>query len=244
MKPVVFAGPSIYGLPAASFEGIDLRPPAIRGDLLAAMRDGAERIGLVDGGFEGAPSVWHKEILAALDAGIWVLGASSMGALRAAECAAFGMTGIGAVFESYHCGMRVSDADVAMQHAPAELDYMPLTVALVDAEAGAAAMCASGCADAAEAALLVASARALHFKERTWQAIVAGAGLQEHRARPLLDQFLTGMPSQKREDAAALLAAITGTRPPLPAKTFAFASTLFWAGLRAEHRRPSNSNGS
>ena len=96
--PVVFAGPSVHGLGRHNLAGLDLRPPAGRGAILRAAADGAPAIGLIDGIYESEPAVWHKEILYALGRGIPVLGAASMGALRAAECAAFGMKGIGSIF--------------------------------------------------------------------------------------------------------------------------------------------------
>ena len=96
LMKVLFAGPSVYGLDL-DLSGIVLRHPAKQGDVIAAVRDGATAIGLVDGYFGGAAAVWHKEILYALSLGVRVLGASSMGALRAAECAAYGMEPIGEV---------------------------------------------------------------------------------------------------------------------------------------------------
>jgi len=51
------------------------------------------------GYFEIVPTVWHKEILWAMDRGIHVYGGASIGALRAAELADFGMTGIGQIYE-------------------------------------------------------------------------------------------------------------------------------------------------
>ena len=70
-------------------------------------------IGIIDGGFEYTAPVWHKEILYALSAGTRVLGAASMGALRAAECHSFGMTGVGSIFKEYRDGTRIDDSDVA-----------------------------------------------------------------------------------------------------------------------------------
>ena len=88
MKPVVFLGPSLPGAAARMILDADYRPPAQRGDILGAARDGARLIGLVDGFFHGVPAVWHKEILFALEQGAQVWGAASMGALRAAELTA------------------------------------------------------------------------------------------------------------------------------------------------------------
>ena len=54
-----------------------------------------DAIGIVDGFFHQQPSVWHREILYALSQGVPVFGGASMGALRAAELADYGMTGVG-----------------------------------------------------------------------------------------------------------------------------------------------------
>ncbi len=62
------------------------------------MEAGYRTLLLIDGYFHQVPSVQHKEILYALHQGLAVFGCSSMGALRAAELADFGMVGIGRVF--------------------------------------------------------------------------------------------------------------------------------------------------
>src|SRR5262249_29172169 len=91
MSTVLFAGPSIFGFDLRSTQDFSICPPAVCGDILKAVRGGARTIGLVDGLFGSERSVWHKEILVALSDGVRVLGASSMGALRAVECDQFGM---------------------------------------------------------------------------------------------------------------------------------------------------------
>src|SRR5262249_51777670 len=106
MTVVVFIGPSLSRVDAlARFPGIVVDPPAARGDLYRAARS-ATPVVLVDGLFDSVRSVWHKEILWALAHGVRVLGASSMGALRAAECAAFGMEPIGVIAHDYLHGRR------------------------------------------------------------------------------------------------------------------------------------------
>ena len=82
-----FLGPS---LPAAQARGFRLFPPARQGDVWRALELGARAIALIDGVFESQPSVWHREILDALDAGVPVFGGASMGALRAAELHGWG----------------------------------------------------------------------------------------------------------------------------------------------------------
>ncbi len=173
---VLFAGPSLWGV-SYDRTGLDVRPPARQGDLHRAVVEGADAIGLIDGVFGFVPSVWHKEILFALKSGVRVMGAASLGALRAAECASFGMEVVGSIASSYADGSRIEDADVCLVHAPAELDFMPLTEPLVDVEATVAAMLQAGLASAGEAEALLAAARTLYFADRTIEALTSTAGL-------------------------------------------------------------------
>lgn len=170
---VVFVGPSAHGLPDEHFAGLERRPPARRGDLPEAGRAGAKAILLVDGAFGDAPTVSHKEILGLLAQGIRVGGAASLGAIRAAECAPFGMAGVGEIFQDYASGRRTSDADVMLCHAPDELRYAPVSVSLVDLEASLRALPANALT-LAEIATLLARARALHFSMRTLRQVAEG----------------------------------------------------------------------
>ena len=163
---IVFAGPSIHGV-SADFRGIALRPPAVQGDLLGAMREGANVLGLIDGAFEATASVWHKEILFALSEGVAVVGGASMGALRAAECAFFGMEAVGEIAQLLLSGECDDDALVAITHGPAELAYPPLTEALVDCEATIAEMAHTGAISLGDAERARQVARSMHYKIRT-----------------------------------------------------------------------------
>lgn len=225
-RTVVFAGPSIHGVDPALLEDMVVVPPAGRGDILCALADGAEVIGLIDGLFDTQPSVWHKEILYALSRGVPVLGAASMGALRAAECAAFGMIGIGGIYEDYAAGRRVADADVGVAHAPAELGYQPVSVALVDVEATLAAMLQSGRIRDALHERFLARARTLHFKERTWDAVLGTD------AAELLECALAH-PSRKTADAVLMLQRLRRGRIKRPAP-FALNLTGYLANLADE----------
>ena len=147
----LFAGPSLYGDIVAgriaAAPDVVCRGPAAQGDVAAAVLDGATAIGLVDGRYEDVAAPWHKEILFALSEGVAVYGGGSLGALRAAECAHFGMIGVGEIFARYMSGDLVDDSAVAQLHAPAELDYLPLTEALVNVEATIRRLAARGLID-------------------------------------------------------------------------------------------------
>lgn len=221
MSSVVFLGPS---LPADAVPaGVLALPPAGQGDVMRAVRDrGATAIGLIDGVFRDRPAVWHKEILWALDRGVRVLGAASMGALRAAECAPFGMQPVGRIAQSFVAGRFApfddafqDDDEVAVQHAPDAAGFAPLSDALVDLRATLAAACSAGAIDADRRDALLGAMKALPFPHRTLAALTAREpGIAVHHVR------------QKALDAQALLAALRDPAPPAP--PFAFARTLTW----------------
>jgi hypothetical protein len=126
---VAFLGPS---LPAREAKGFHLLPPARQGDVWRAIALRPRAIALIDGVFESQPSVWHQEILDALDAGIPVIGGASMGALRAAELHTLGMAGAGRIFRWYRDGTVIDDSEVALLHGGAEHGFRPLTVPQVN----------------------------------------------------------------------------------------------------------------
>jgi hypothetical protein len=230
MTTIIFAGPSIHGLDLTPFNAFEFRPPAAAGDILKAVHDGVEAIGLIDGIFGDTAAVWHKEILYALTKGIAVYGAASMGALRAAECAPFGMTGIGSIFEDYASGMRTSDADVALAHAPQELGFRPITLALVDAEATIEAMARTR--PEADYSALFLSARAIHFSRRTWKTIVRGAGAEGDEASQLVEALRRREQHRKRNDAKLLLEhMLCRTGKPAGPPTWKFQNTVFFQAL-------------
>lgn len=203
---VVFAGPSIYGADL-DFTDIELRAPAEQGDIERAVADGAKVVGLIDGHYQQVRSVWHKEILHALKLGVAVYGASSMGALRAAECHRFGMRPIGEIAEGYCAGRLYDDADVALLNGPAELNYCPLTEPLVDALATIKALLLAERISTSEGDCLTKAARSLFFADRTAETIVMEARLGT-RANAVLAAFLAHHVSLKTRDAAKLLTAV------------------------------------
>jgi hypothetical protein len=207
---VLFAGPSLFGVDwediAPDGSGIIRRGPACHGDITRAVVEGASAIGLVDGRFGDVAAVWHKELLYALEQGVHVFGAASMGALRAAECAAFGMIGIGTIFERYRCGDLEDDAAVALLHAPAELDYMPLTEAMVNVEATIHHLLQSGAVTHDLAARLEASARSLFYGDRTCLRILEHSGVAHGRqGKELADLLAQARLDVKQSDALLLV---------------------------------------
>jgi hypothetical protein len=230
----VFVGPTLPDAKSLVPPGIEIRGPAIHRDILVAVNEGATVIGLIDGRFQDVAPVWHKEILFALSNGVRVYGASSMGALRAAECAAFGMIGVGNIYAQYASGHRVDDADVAQIHGPPEMNYLSLSEPLVNVLATLDLLLSRHELADAEYRSLRASAERLFFKDRSYRTIVASANLPEQASVKHLEELLRfNAVNQKRLDALELLdtiAAAENTRRQAPVDWY-FASTTQWRNI-------------
>ena len=211
-RPILFVGPSLDR--SLIPDTIEARPPAICGDLAALLAHPPVAVGLIDGCFETAPTVWHKEILDLIAHGVPVAGAASLGALRAAELHTLGMIGVGRIFEAYADGRMQRDDAVLLSHAPAELGWQPITVSLVDAEA--ALQRAALPED--ERRQLQRIVRRMDFRMRTWRACLAEYRLRTGRCPTLGEAQLEALATAKRDDAHALVTMLTKGLPrPVPA---------------------------
>jgi hypothetical protein len=204
-KIIVFLGPSLEKETAEKILSAEYHPPAKRGDLLAAVHDGATIIGLIDGVFHQESAVAHREILAAVKKGVRVVGASSMGALRAAEMDTLGMVGIGAIYQMYKSGELESDDEVALVFDPSS--GLALSEPLINIRFTLKQAVEVGIIDTAAGDALLSSARSLFYPKRTYRAIVSGAGdaVDEETRERFLSWVTTCAVDQKREDAVAAL---------------------------------------
>ena len=132
MTSIVFVGPTLAPEEVAAAGDFICLPPVSQGDVYRAARSRPRAIGIIDGYFSGAPSVWHKEILWAISEGVPVFGSASMGALRAAELHSFGMRGVGRIFEAFRDGVLEDDDEVAVLHGPAEIGYLAASEPMVN----------------------------------------------------------------------------------------------------------------
>lgn len=167
---VVFLGPSLPKERAEEVLQADYRPPAKRGDIYQAARDGARVICLIDGVFFQECSVAHKEVIYALEAGARVLGASSMGALRAAELDVYGMEGIGSIYQAYRSGKLVSDDEVALTFDP--FSYAPTSEPLVNIRFNLDRAREKGIISEQSRERLFLAARRLYFPQRSYQSML------------------------------------------------------------------------
>jgi hypothetical protein len=186
---VVFLGPSLPADRARQILKADYRPPARRGDIYQAAESGASVICLIDGVFFQDCSVAHKEVLYALGRGCRVLGASSMGALRAAELDVYGMEGVGEIYMAYKKGDLVSDDEVALIFDPFTLQ--PLSEPLVNIRHNLRLACGRGIIDRKTEEVLLKIASELYFPDRSYKRIMEKAeGLLPAQELQPLEAFL------------------------------------------------------
>jgi TfuA protein len=206
-KPVIYLGPSLPLGIAQEVLDADYRPPIKRGDIEELLLSHSPSIiGIIDGLFFQSFSVSTKEILLALRKGITVLGASSMGALRAVELHPYGMKGIGHVFRMYKSGRIDADDEVGLVH---DEDGHPLSEPLVDIRFALQKAVEDRIISYQEKGYLVSTAKGLYFPERTYKRLFFIAQQEKKIPEEKLAQlqaYLQNKPqSVKRDDALLLL---------------------------------------
>jgi hypothetical protein len=230
VKRIVFLGPSLPVRDAKRLlPGADFRPPARQGDVFRAVDARPDVIVLIDGIFESAPSVWHHELIAAHASGITVLGASSMGALRAAELPGV-VKPIGEIARRFASGAWNDDAAVALLHADASQGYRALTVPWVNVWATARAARLS----ASQKRALCTVAEAQFYQARTWDSVLAALGW----STDLCARVLEARVDLKAQDARRALAAAAKIRARRPAVPAPFSSFVRRTRLDAQRVTP------
>ncbi|HZN15847.1 MAG TPA: TfuA-like protein [Acidimicrobiales bacterium] len=209
MSTVVFLGPSLPVDEARAIVDATYLPPARQSHVLdAVIHRAPTRIGLIDGEFFQSLSVWHKEILFAIERGVEVYGASSMGALRAAECSAFGMVGVGDIYDQYADGRLTDDDEVALLYEFEAGAYRRLTEPMVNVRATVGAAVAAGAIDDAVAQHTLVVAKGIYFQERTlarlWSDLIE-SGIPRSVVAVIGDVFASDYVDVKRNDAIKLL---------------------------------------
>ena len=180
---VVFIGPSLPLKEAKQILDADYHPPVARDDVAVLLDDPPQVIGIIDGVFHQQPAVSHKEILRALDAGITVVGGSSMGALRSAELDYAGMIGIGTVYQEYRDGIIESDDDVAIVFDPVTQEL--LCEALVSMNHNFQRAEAEGIINSREVRMLYETAKKIYYPQRNYPRVLNDADLDEDKKKKL-----------------------------------------------------------
>ncbi|MEZ0167513.1 TfuA-like protein [Microvirga sp. TS319] len=243
---VIFLGPSLERDAATDILNGCYLPPAEQGSVIAAVQRFSPRtIVLIDGSFASVPAVRHKELLWAISNGVQVIGAASIGALRAAELHEFGMAGHGFIYRWFRATIGADDDEVAVAMSPVEIGARPLSEALINIRMTLRSAALTGviCKDTQKS--LVEVARALDFRDRTYQKMfeVVETTRSAHicRSLPRLAEWIVDHSiNQKASDAQDLLTALSNRDPEVlpPSIKQPFRMTDAWladleaAGLR------------
>ena len=178
LPPIVYAGPSIRETEILEIcPGAEVRPPIRRGDL-GRDRDAGHSVFLIlDGVFMHHLPVSPREIAELLEeGGVTLAGASSMGALRAAECWPLGMLGMGCIYRLFRRGVLQSDDEVAVT-TDATDGHRALSVALINLRYGLRKAVRAGLLSLAQALEAIHQVESIYFPDRTWASIARATGL-------------------------------------------------------------------
>ncbi len=215
MPPVVFLGPSA---PASDILSVlphaTIRPPARRGDLYAYRILKHNLFLILDGSFGGVLAISPREVVDVATDGAVVVGASSMGALRAADCSPAGVVGVGVISRLFRTRRISSEDEVVVQYHE-ERPFPALTEPLINVRLAVRRAERKGLIATSDAEKIIAAAQSLHFTHRTWLRILKEA--ECHLSADTIT-FLRGV-DVKRADAvlaAKRIAEIYGIASYIP----------------------------
>jgi hypothetical protein len=210
MNTVVFAGPSLSGERIRAItSSVRIENPIRRGDMHRL--SGFDTFVILDGEFGQSLSVSPKELLDAIDSGKRVIGASSMGALRASELDCYGMIGIGWVYRRFARARVRRDDEVALVFSP--FDFKPVTIPMVCVEYWLEVLRAAGVLSPKESKTMSKVIGRIFFAERTEASLLKT--IASAFGSDTLDKMLehTGgcIPDIKALDAEEAIRAASGT---------------------------------
>ncbi|MGC9499277.1 TfuA-like protein [Streptomyces sp. WG7] len=221
-------------------------PPIRHGDLFDPRIAAGDTVVIIDGVYHHAPAVRHKEIIWTLARSVRVIGAASIGALRAAELRACGMIGLGAVWQAYADGVLEGDDEVAV--AQSAVDARACTWPLVRVRQVVGMARSRHVIDVEQAGRLTSALAEVYYAHRSLDAVKRITRRLAPSFDAWLDDALATDPhfgDVKRTDAlTAVHAALELDGPPtVPVPGLAWATRCFrqWANAFAvemtEHGR-------
>lgn len=202
-KIIIFTGPSISIEEASEILEAEYRNPIKRGDILEAIKESPDVIGIIDGVFHQQPAVSHREILEALNKGIVVVGGSSMGALRASELDELGMIGIGYVYQQYKTGAVESDDDVAVILNPQT--HEQLSDSLISMDYNLKKAHDTGIISDPELETLLEVSKSIFYPKRTYEKVFKESNIDENVIKSLKNYIQETGCDIKRKDAIEVL---------------------------------------
>lgn len=119
IKTIYFVGPSLYNARPDPLDNELWFGPARQGDVIKAyLEHTPETVCLIDGYLRRDFPTWVKELCYVMADGSRFVGASSIGAIRAAELHRYGAVGIGAIFSAYASGRVEAENYVVLEFHP------------------------------------------------------------------------------------------------------------------------------
>ncbi|MDL2271024.1 TfuA-related McrA-glycine thioamidation protein [Methanobrevibacter sp. OttesenSCG-928-I08] len=207
-KIIVYTGLSISHEEARSILDNDseneiiYKKPIKRGDILEDIKINPDIIVIIDGVFHQSPAVGHKEILEAIKRDILVVGASSMGALRASELDSLGMIGIGYVYNEYSNGNITSDDDVAVVLDPDTLEQLSEALVSINYILNQAEN--ENIINSAEKEEIIKITKSIYYPKRTYSNILKKVDLNDKKKDNLIS-FIRNSKDIKKEDSKKVL---------------------------------------
>ncbi len=220
MKIVVFCGPTISAAEVRkTIKDPVCLPIAGQGDVISALfnhRPGVMVI--IDGIFgEDGLSIWHKEILFALKSGVEVYGASSLGAVRAAELDSFGMKGFGEVYKYFKSDISSDDDEIAVKFEKRRGAYKKLSESMVNIRATFEKARKMKVIDADTCKALTCIAKSLFYSRRNFGTIfeeAQKAGLSKSRIEKIKKFASERFVDLQKKDALGLLETVAKLPEP------------------------------
>ena len=201
IPPVVYVGPTLAEQEVReALPGAEIRPPVRRGDLYRDRMLRHSIFVVIDGVFHQHEALPPREIIDVLGDGAWVVGASSMGALRAAECWPAGMQGVGSIYRLFRRGSLGSDDEVAVAFDPNE--GRRASVALINVRHAVSRAVRRRQVDRLLGSRLVKIAAESFYADRDWRTLLRRAGADDRNGR--LEAALSSY-DLKRADALTAL---------------------------------------
>ena len=227
MKITVFGGPTISEQEVKEIVKADYLPPVRHSDVVSLVRnDKPDVIVIFDGEIISYPTVWHNEIIEALNCGVKVYGAAGIGALRAVELHNFGMIGIGKIFAQYRDKLLEADSEVFVKYDRQGNSFVPLSKPMVNFRATFKAALSGNLIKEDEHEALLNAAGSLNFEERTFENI--SLNLQKENLDPVSLEKLEKIMQEhyidlQKEDAIETLQVVNrltlkDIQTPLPSK--------------------------
>jgi hypothetical protein len=202
----VFLGPSLALSEAQALLPAIYFPPIRHGDLYRLRASGIRKFVIIDGVFDHTTPIWHREILLLLREGCSIVGAASMGALRAFELKPYGMRGFGHVYQWYVDGVINGDDEVSLFHTDETMNFAALSQPLVNIRYNLPLAEAQGVLSASNHRQILDRLKQTYFGDRLPASIYTE--LTDAERAPLKKFFDQQWIDVKTTDAAGVLQAV------------------------------------